>query len=78
MRIGYGDICARCTACGSVNFQHVAPSQLRCAACGACTLRGELVCQVGDEAVKQARASLGALSRHYAAQRQRLARLRRY
>ena len=81
MRIRYGHITGWCTLCGCKDFERAPPAadepetrtQLRCAACGATSRQSDVVCLIGDQAVKEMQASLHELQRRY---RPRLARHR--
>ena len=83
MQIRYGHISGCCAHCGGLEFERLSPATdrrslwvLRCACCGSAARYGDIMCRIGDEAVRQARAALRALQERYQARRARLARLR--
>ena len=67
MIVGIGDIRGRCEGCGGTQFDEVAAdalrsdTELRCTKCGRKTLYGELLEQIGEQAMKQASDSLAKL-----------------
>ena len=67
MIISVGEIRARCAGCGGVEFDEVADdalrsgTELRCTNCGRQTLYGELLEQIGEQAMKQASDALAKL-----------------
>jgi len=78
MRIRYGHITGWCTRCGCEDFERASPAgepktrtQLRCVACGATARQSDVVCLIGDQAVKEMRASLHALQERYRPHRAR-------
>jgi hypothetical protein len=71
VQIRYGHITGCCRRCGGTEFAYVEKVRtlscclLRCTACGAATRYGDIMCQIGDAAVREARASLRRLRARY-------------
>jgi hypothetical protein len=71
VQIRYGHITGWCERCGGTEFECVAAAQtpsyclLRCPACGAVTRYGDIMCQIGDAAVRQSQAALRRLKARY-------------
>jgi hypothetical protein len=62
MDVRVGDILAKCLECGGTEFKS-AGEALACNICGTRTTRVALLLQIGDEAARQARESLGRLKK---------------
>lgn len=83
MQLQYGDISAWCQRCGSQQFELLAPEKglqaktvFGCLSCGAKAAHGDLLCQIGDEAVRRANDAMALLKARHAEHRKRIALLR--
>jgi hypothetical protein len=79
MQVRYGNISAWCNSCASQHFELAAPAEplraaspLACLRCRAEVTHGELMGQIGDEAVRQARDAMATLKSRRAEYRRRI------